>query len=96
MSAALSNPGAAFDLPAPSPRLGRAIVVYRAADDAITEYNHVLMRNGATRRELTDEETQHALGLQNQANAARHEVHRLVDLEYLIARPEQRALRVAD
>lgn len=79
----------------PSMQLAQAIFTYRRADAAISENNSVMIRN-ASRRAWTDEEIQHALSLQNIANAARHEVHRLIDLEYLVVRPEQRTLRIAD
>ena len=97
MSAAVSNPVAeVLALPPPSPKLAQAIFEYRAANAAIDEYNGVMIRN-ASKRPWTDEEIQHALSLQDRANAARQAVHRLVDAEYIIARPEQRAvLRIAD
>lgn len=94
MSAAVSQ--AETLLAPPSPQLTRAIFEYRRANDALGEYNSVMIRN-ASKRAWTDEEIQHALGLQDRANAARHEVHRLVDAEYIVRRPEQRAvLRIAD
>lgn len=82
LSSVFAGDEAPSSLPPPGAALVRAILLYRRANEALASYNRDLLST-AQHRVLVDEEFQHALGLQQAADNARLEVHRLVDAQYL-------------